>query len=72
MGRTRRLESTPALAVAARSRDLSVACHEIIAALATEFGGRGGGKSDLAQCGGLGGAPEAILASARALVTSRL
>ena len=37
-----------------------------IGALVKEFGGRGGGKPDLAQCGGLQAAPEAVLASARA------
>ena len=49
--------STPVLAVAARSADLAVSCHDLIGALAKEFGGRGGGKPDLAQCGGLRALP---------------
>jgi len=30
------------------------------------FGGRGGGKPDFAQGGGLAGSPESVLAAARA------
>ncbi len=58
--------STPALAVAARAADVDLSCHELIAQLAREFGGRGGGKPDLAQCGGLQGTPDAVLNFARA------
>ena len=58
--------TSPVLAVAARSADLAVSCHDVISALAKEFGGRGGGKPDLAQCGGLQASPEAVLAFARA------
>jgi alanyl-tRNA synthetase len=57
--------SQPALVIVARSSDLSVACQEIVAGLAKKFGGRGGGKPDLAQGGGLSAAPEAILAEAK-------
>jgi alanyl-tRNA synthetase len=60
--------STPALAVAARSADVPIACHDLIAALAKGFAGRGGGKPDLAQCGGLHGSPDAILAAVRAFL----
>ena len=56
----------PTLAVAARSADLELPCHDLISALAKEFGGRGGGKPDLAQCGGLQASAAAVLASARA------
>ena len=38
------------------------------AALAKQFGGRGGGKPDLAQCGSLQAAPGDVLAAARALL----
>jgi alanyl-tRNA synthetase len=61
--------STPVLAVAARSADLAVSCHEIIAALAGQFGGRGGGKPDLAQCGNLQVTSEEVLVFARSLIT---
>jgi alanyl-tRNA synthetase len=63
-------DSTPALAVAARGPALSLSCQSIVAALTTQFGGRGGGKPDLAQCGGLQGTPEAILDAARAVIGS--
>jgi len=58
--------TAPVLVVAARSADLAVSCHDLISGLAKEFGGRGSGKPDLAQCGGLQAAPEAVLASVRA------
>jgi len=58
----------PALVVVARSKDGSVAANQVIAALTGKFGGRGGGKPDLAQAGGLDGAPEDILAAARVFI----
>jgi alanyl-tRNA synthetase len=58
----------PALVVVARSKDGSVAANQLVAALTAKFGGRGGGKPDLAQAGGLDGGPEEILAAARALL----
>lgn len=61
--------SAPALAVAARASDVSLSCHEVIASLAQAFGGRGGGKPDLAQCGGLHASPEAVVAAARTFLT---
>jgi alanyl-tRNA synthetase len=64
--------AAPAVAVAARAADVDVPCHEIIAALAKDFSGRGGGKPDLAQCGGLQGSVDAILAAARTLVAGRI
>jgi alanyl-tRNA synthetase len=38
--------------VVARSADLPGSCHEAIRHVAAEFGGKGGGKPDLAQAGG--------------------
>jgi alanyl-tRNA synthetase len=58
----------PALVVVARSRDGSVAANQVIGALTGKFGGRGGGKPDLAQAGGLDGAPEDVLTAARAVI----
>jgi alanyl-tRNA synthetase len=58
--------STPALAVVARSADVSLPAQRLLASLHTVFGGRGGGKSDFAQGGGLTGSPESVLAAARA------
>ena len=60
--------ATPALAVAARGADVTVSCQELIGGLLKAFGGRGGGKPDLAQCGGLNAAPEAIVSAARAFL----
>jgi alanyl-tRNA synthetase len=61
--------SSPSLVVAARAADVSaVACHEVVGALAKRFGGRGGGKPDLAQGGGLNAPPEEILAAVRGLL----
>lgn len=57
--------TAPALAVAAATGAGTLSCHELIRALASQFGGRGGGKPDLAQCGGLQATPEDILAFAR-------
>jgi len=61
--------SRPALVVVARSQDLSAAANQVVAALTSTFGGRGGGKADLAQAGGLDGDPAAILDAARALIS---
>ena len=47
--------SSPHLVVAARSAGVTAPCHEIVSGLAKRFGGRGGGKPDLAQGGGLSG-----------------
>jgi alanyl-tRNA synthetase len=56
--------STPALIVVARSSDQSASSEQLLSALMARFGGRGGGKAELAQAGGLGGAPEEILEAA--------
>jgi alanyl-tRNA synthetase len=58
----------PALVVVARSPDCPVAANQVIGGLTAKFGGRGGGKPDLAQAGGLDGAPEEILAAARGIL----
>jgi alanyl-tRNA synthetase len=59
----------PALVVAARSQDGSVSANDVVKTLTAAFGGRGGGKPDLAQAGGLDGSPEDILAAARVAVS---
>ncbi len=60
--------ATPVLAVAARAADATMSCHELIASLAKQFGGRGGGKPDLAQCGALQASPNDVIAAVRILV----
>jgi alanyl-tRNA synthetase len=57
--------SRPSLAVVARSSDLEMSARDLLASLIASFGGRGGGKRDLAQAGGLDAEPAAILARAR-------
>jgi alanyl-tRNA synthetase len=58
----------PAVVVVARSQDVRLGAHETIGALTAQFGGRGGGKPDLAQAGGLDAPPDEILKRARAVV----
>ncbi len=62
----------PSLAVVARSRDLDVDANAVLKALVQQFGGRGGGKRDMAQGGGLDGQPEQIVDAARAAVAREL
>jgi alanyl-tRNA synthetase len=58
--------TTPALAVVARASGVGVSAQGLMAALVASFGGRGGGKPDLAQGGGLAAPADTILAAARA------
>jgi alanyl-tRNA synthetase len=55
----------PALAVVSRSADVTVNASAVLSALLARFGGRGGGKPDIAQGGGLDGESDEILAAAR-------
>jgi alanyl-tRNA synthetase len=59
---------TPVGVVVAASRDTGVAANMILGHLLTRFGGRGGGKADLAQGGGLGASPEAVVAEATIVI----
>ncbi|MEW6320076.1 MAG: alanyl-tRNA editing protein [Acidobacteriota bacterium] len=62
----------PALAVVASGTGSRVDAAAILTALVAAFGGKGGGKRDLAQGGGLraAGGPGELVAAARALVAS--
>jgi alanyl-tRNA synthetase len=58
--------TAPYVAVLARSKDGQGDCAAVLRALMAAFGGRGGGRAELAQCGGLTGDLDQILAAARA------
>ena len=60
--------SSPFAVVVARSRDLPVDASAVLRALTERFGGRGGGRADLAQGGGLDGAITDIASTARELL----
>jgi len=60
--------ASPAMIVVARGADVPLSAHEIVTALTKQFGGRGGGKADLAQGGGLTSGPDELLRAARDLV----
>ncbi len=58
----------PALVVVARSEDRAVQANQVLSALTAKFGGRGGGRPEMAQGGGLDASPETILEAARATI----
>jgi len=58
----------PLLLVVARSTDIDVSSQRLVAELIGRFGGRGGGKPELAQAGGLDADPSVVLTTARELL----
>ena len=62
--------TAPALVVVARAADVPLDASAVLKALVAQFGGKGGGKPDLAQGGGLIGDGTAIVASARTLLAA--
>jgi alanyl-tRNA synthetase len=60
--------STPMLAVIARGKDTSLDASAALKSLVARFGGKGGGKADLAQAGGLIGESTDLIAAARELL----
>ena len=63
---------SPVLIVIARSEDVAIDASAILRRITERFGGRGGGKSDLAQGGSLVGAATDILDAAREAVARSL
>src|SRR4051794_22989556 len=61
--------STPTVAVIARSDGLPVSAHQVMNALIARFGGRGGGRPELAQGGGFVGAASDIMSAIRDAIT---
>jgi alanyl-tRNA synthetase len=58
----------PCAVVVTRSTDAAIDSSAVLRALTSRFGGKGGGRPDLAQGGGLQGDPAEILAAARTLM----
>jgi alanyl-tRNA synthetase len=61
--------TTPALVVVACHPAAGVDAGAVLKSLTATFGGRGGGKPDLAQGGGLQGTPESLVSTARDLLS---
>ena len=61
--------ATPALVVVARGAKGGVDASAVLKALTTKFGGRGGGRPELAQGGGLDADTDTLLAEANRLLT---
>jgi alanyl-tRNA synthetase len=62
----------PVSIVVARSAGVPIDAHQLLRAIIERFGGRGGGKPDLAQGGGFGAPPEQIATLARQLIDAAL
>lgn len=62
----------PALVVIARAPDVRLDAAAVLKTLLGRFGGKGGGKPDLAQGGGMAGATADILAELRQLIEASL
>lgn len=60
--------SAPVAVVVARGREASTDCAAVLKQAIERFGGKGGGRADLAQGGGLTGNPVAIVAYLRELL----
>ncbi|HEX6215053.1 MAG TPA: DHHA1 domain-containing protein, partial [Vicinamibacterales bacterium] len=61
--------ATPAQVVIARGTGASVDAGALLKQLAAKFGGKGGGKPDLAQGGGLNASSADLVSAARGLIT---
>ncbi len=60
---------TPSVVVVAAAPDTGIAADKLLGALLKRFGGRGGGKADLAQGGGLTASPEILVTEARNVIS---
>ena len=58
----------PFVAVVARASDVTLDCGLVLKKLIERFGGKGGGRPDLAQGGGLDGSPDDLTAFVRSLL----
>ena len=64
--------SPPAAVVIARAADAPVNAADLLKQLTARFGGKGGGRPELAQGGGLNGSPADLVSAARALLQEQL
>ena len=64
-------DSAP-LVVIARSKDVKASAGRILTALTSRFGGRGGGRDDFAQGGGLCAPPDVVVSTIRELINTDL
>ena len=64
--------TSPVAVAIGRSATVTIDAGRILKALTERFGGRGGGKPDFAQGGGLSGSPADILDAARQAITAAL
>jgi alanyl-tRNA synthetase len=64
--------STPSLVVVARSRNVPLDSNAVLKELMQQFGGRGGGKPDMAQGGGLNATAPQIAEAARLIIEREL
>ena len=60
--------STPALLVIGRSAGVPISAQHLLTQLIAAFGGRGGGRPEMAQAGGLSATSDAILTAVRKLI----
>jgi alanyl-tRNA synthetase len=63
--------SLPTLAVIARSSGLNVSAQQILSGLTARFGGRGGGRPELAQGGGFTASADDIVSAVREMFPAR-
>lgn len=61
--------SDPTLVVVARASDVSADASAVVRELVARFGGKGGGKAEMAQAGGLRGELNEMVGSARGLLS---
>ncbi len=62
--------SPPSAAVIARAPDVTIDCASVLKKLIERFGGKGGGRPDLAQGGGLEGTPAELVTLTREIIST--